>query len=101
MTADTVLRILVFLSTPAAAGELVASMVLRLRARPRRLTRGQFRGQLALLLFLMSAWYAVGESLFGWFHLRLWLLGAAAVFAVVGCGGMLADALDERRHPTG
>ena len=98
---DDLIRSVVFVLTGIAASILALSIGMRLTRHPRLLTKGQLRAQVGFFFLLVSAFYGVGEGLWGWYHLRLWLLLLATFFSVIGCVGMLGDAMDERRHPAG
>jgi hypothetical protein len=67
-----------------------------MRRDPPGLTRGQVRAQSGFLVMLIGAAYGVGEILFGWYHLRLMILALGTSWSVIGCWGLLLDAIDER-----
>lgn len=96
---DDVLRMFVFVGSSIAGSVLALSLLMRLRRKPPTLTRGQVLAQSGFLMLIVSAFYGVGEGLWGWPHYRLWILALGILWSIAGCIGLLFDALDERRHP--
>ncbi len=97
---DTALRIVSMICGSISSILLITSIAIRLTSRDHRLlTRGQLRAQIGFLLVLIGIVYGVCESLFHLPHYRLWIVALGSAWSVIGCSGMLMDALDERRHP--